>query len=165
MTVALALLERRPITLKAANRFVVEHHRHNDEDTGWLFGSSLWVGDELRSVAIAGRPKGRGFDDGLTVEITRVCTLGDPNACSMLYGALCRAAKALGYRRAITYTLEEEPGISPAAAGFTIDEHLAARLSQRRNRYVADLFGTPTRPEGPKVRWAKWLVSTPEIVR
>lgn len=85
-------------------------HRHCEPDRGWLFGTSLWLDDELRSVAIAGRPKGRGYDDGRTIEITRVCTLGDPNACSILYGALCRAAKALGYQRAVTYTLADEPG-------------------------------------------------------
>lgn len=50
--------------------------------------------------------------------ITRVATDGVPQGCSMLYGALCRAAKALGYREAWTYTLPEEPGISLRAAGF-----------------------------------------------
>lgn len=155
----LATYERRPIYFAAANRFIVEHHRHNDEVTGWLFGSSLWIDGELRSVAAAGRPSGRGFDDGLTVEITRVCTLGDPNACSILYGALCRAAKALGFRRAITYTLAEEPGISPSAAGFMVDADLAARPSERRNRYVENLFGEPTRPEGAKTRWVRYLTT------
>jgi hypothetical protein len=158
--VALAALDRRPIALKAANRFIIEHHRHNEDVTGWLFGSSLWIGDELRSVGIAGRPTGRGFDDGLTVEITRVCTLGDINACSMLYGALCRAAKAIGYRRAITYTLEGELGTSPAAAGFTIDAHLPARpvlANETRPRYVENLFGEKRRPGGAKTRWVRWL--------
>jgi hypothetical protein len=153
----LALLERRPISLRAANAFVVKHHRHCQEDAGWLFGTSLWVGDELRSVAIAGRPKGKGLQDGFTVEITRVCTLGDQNACSMLYGALW---KALGYRRAVTYTLADEPGISPAAAGFVLDEILPARetwAGENRHRYDHDLFGNERRPPGKKKRWVRWL--------
>ncbi len=153
-------LERRPISLHAANRFVIEHHRHNEDVRGWLFGTSLWSGDELRSVAIAGRPLGRGFDDGMTIEILRVCTLGDQNACSMLYGALCRAAKALGYRKAITYTLADEPGISPAAGGFVLDAELPAReswASDARHRYDENLFGDQRRPQGPKNRWVRYL--------
>ena len=36
----------------------------------------------------------------------------------MIYGALCRAARALGYHEAWTYTLPEETGVSLRAAGF-----------------------------------------------
>lgn len=153
-------LERRPISLRAANRFVVEHHRHNDETRGWLFGTSLWLGDELRSVGIAGRPVAQPLQDGFTVEILRVCTLGDQNACSIIYGALCRAAKALGYRRAVTYTLGSESGISPAAAGFTLDAELDARetwANEHRHRYDENLFGDARRPQGPKNRWVRNL--------
>lgn len=153
-------LERRPISLRDANRFVIAHHRHCEDTRGWLFGTSLWADDELRSVGIAGRPLGRGLQDGTTVEILRVCTLGDPNACSRIYGALCRAAQALGYRTAITYTLATEPGISPAAAGFVRDADLPARESwagETRHRYDEDLFGTARRPAGPKTRWRREL--------
>ena len=158
-------LERRPIGLTEAKRFVIEHHRHCVDPTGWKFGTSLWLGDELRAVGTAGRPTGRGFDDGLTIECTRVCTLGDHNACSMLYGALCRAAKALGYRRAITYTLASEAGVSPAAAGFVVECELPAReasVSASRARYDANLFGEATRPTEPKLRWVRLLVGPEE---
>ena len=37
---------------------------------------------------------------------------GVKNGCSMLYGAAWRAARALGYRRLGTYTLQTEPGTS-----------------------------------------------------
>ena len=57
-------------------------------------------------------------DDGATIEVTRVATDGCPNACSALYGAAWRAAKALGYERLGTYTLASEPGTSLRAAGW-----------------------------------------------
>ncbi len=72
-------------------------------------------------VAICGRPVGRYLDDGMTCEINRCCTDGTYNACSMLYGACCRVAKAMGYRKIITYTLLSEPGTSLRASNFALD--------------------------------------------
>lgn len=60
----------------------------------------------------------RAFDDGLTLEVNRTCTDGAKNANSMLYGAVWRAAKAMGYKRCITYTQADESGVSLRAAGF-----------------------------------------------
>ncbi|EMM4122823.1 hypothetical protein WAC84_005219, partial [Escherichia coli] len=51
---------------------------------------------ELTGVATAGRPVARHFDDGLTLEVNRTCTTGERNANSALYGAVWRAAKAMG---------------------------------------------------------------------
>ena len=70
-------------------------------------------------VAIVGRPVSRYLDNGLTLEVTRLCTTGEKNACSMLYSAAARAAKAIGYRKIITYTLDTEAGASIRAAGWT----------------------------------------------
>ena len=67
---------------------------------------------------MAGRPIARYFDDGLTLEVNRTCTDGTPNANSMIYGALWRAGKAMGYQRMITYTQADESGSSLRAAGF-----------------------------------------------
>jgi hypothetical protein len=75
---------------------------------------------ELRGVAIVGRPVARKLDNGWTLEVNRVCTDGARNACSMLYGAAWRAAKALGFRRLITYTLPEEGGASLRATGWRL---------------------------------------------
>jgi hypothetical protein len=58
------------------------------------------------------------LDDGMTIEVLRLCTDGTPNACSILYAAARRAAKAMGYRRIITYILETETGASLKAAGW-----------------------------------------------
>ena len=110
----------RPITLRDANAYVAEHHRHNRPARGHKFSVAVYDGDRLCGVGIAGRPVARGLDDGLTVEILRVCTDGTKNACSRLYGALSRCAREMGYTRVVTYTLETEPGSSLHASGFKI---------------------------------------------
>jgi len=118
-----------PITLKEAKQFVADHHRHNKPPTGWKFGVGLKVGDDLVGVATAGRPVARHYDDGLTLEVNRTCTDGTPNANSQLYGAIWRAAKAMGYMRCITYTQTDETGASLRAAGWTKVKELPPRKS------------------------------------
>ena len=109
-----------PCTIGEAQTFVLRHHRHHGKPVGGLFAVAVGNGTEVRGVAIIGRPVARGNQDGWTAEVTRLCTLGDPNACSMLYAASWRAAKALGYRRLITYILASEPGTSLKAAGWRL---------------------------------------------
>lgn len=109
-----------PVTIRAAREFVDAHHRHHRAPQGGLFAVGVASADELIGVAIIGRPVARAFADGWTAEVTRVCVLPSLlNACSMLYGAAWRAARALGYRRLVTYTLRREPGTSLRAAGWT----------------------------------------------
>jgi hypothetical protein len=151
----------RPIRLRAARAFVAAHHRHSRPPRGWLFGVALERDGELVGVAIAGRPLARGLDDGATIEVTRSCVLeGQRNANSRLYGAICRAAAALGYRSAVTYTLELEGGASLLAAGFRRDgeplgEQTWARPS--RPRYASDLWGEALVPAGDRQRWRRDL--------
>ena len=117
-----------PITLACAKAFIKEHHRHNKPPTGHKF--SIGLENEsgvLIGVATAGRPIARNLDDGLTLEVNRTCTLGDRNANSMLYGAIWRAAKAMGYMRCITYTQHDESGASLRAVGWTKEKELPAR--------------------------------------
>ena len=106
------MLSIRPITLRAANAFVAEHHRHNQPTSGHKWSVACYDGERLCGVAIAGKPVARKLDDGLTVEIRRVCTDGTQNACSILYGACARVARDMGYKRVITYTLVSENGAS-----------------------------------------------------
>lgn len=122
-------LEVRPITLRDACTFVGVHHRHNAPPRGHKFSVGLYAGDDLVGVAIAGRPVARALDDGRTLEVTRTCTNGHPNANSMLYGAVRRCAWAMGYRRVVTYTQEGESGTSLRAAGFVCAADLEARGS------------------------------------
>lgn len=108
-----------PLTLAEANEFVRLVHRHHKPTVGGKF--AIGCADEagvVHGVAIVGRPVSRHLDDGWTVEVNRVATDGAPNACSMLYGAAWRAARAMGYRRAVTYTLPSEGGASLRAAGW-----------------------------------------------
>ena len=109
-----------PIALSEANAFVAEHHRHHKPVVGHKFSIAVSSGDVVHGVAIIGRPVARGLDDGWTLEVNRCCTDGTRNACSMLYGAAWRAAKAMGFRKLVTYTLPSEGGASLRAAGWTL---------------------------------------------
>lgn len=108
-----------PITLAAAQQFVVTHHRHHGRVAGHKYSVAITdTLNEVRGVAIVGRPVARNMDDGWTLEVVRLCTDGVKNGCSMLYSAAWRVARALGYRKLITYTLATEPGTSLRAAGW-----------------------------------------------
>ena len=107
-----------PCSLKYANEFVTVYHRHHKAVRGCKFCLALKGVNGVVGVAICGRPISRHLDDGLTLEINRLCTNGARNACSMLYGACVRVAKEMGYRKVITYILESENGASLKASNF-----------------------------------------------
>lgn len=110
-----------PTSLREANAFVEKHHRHHGPARGCIVCVAVADGDvQVVGVAIVGRPVARALDDGWTAEVTRCCTDGARNACSMLYAAAWRAVRALGYRRLVTYTLPDEGGASMRAAGFRL---------------------------------------------
>jgi hypothetical protein len=85
---------------------------------GCKFCLAVSDGDKVVGVAIVGRPVARLLDNGWTLEVNRCCTDGTKNACSMLYSSAWKAAKALGYKRLITYTLPEEGGASLRASNW-----------------------------------------------
>ncbi len=120
-----------PVTLKQARAFVDERHRHNNPPIGWKFGLGLQLGERIVGVATAGRPVSREIQkrEPLTIETNRTCTDGTRNANSMLYGAVWRAARAMGYTRGITYTQDGESGASLRAAGYRRVKELPARKS------------------------------------
>lgn len=157
----MSALELVPVTLAEAKAFVARHHRHNRPPVSWKFGVGAALEDELVGVAVAGRPVARKLDVPRVLEVTRTCTDGTRNANSLLYGAIARAARALGYRRLLTYTLEAESGASLRAAGWTIDEIVDPPAGGwlSRPRYETNLFGETLRPDGRKVRWTKELRS------
>ena len=143
----------RPATLKEANEYVQKFHRHHKPTTGHKFSIKLVDSDgDIVGVAICGRPVSRYLDDGVTLEINRLCTNGERNACSMLYGACVRIAKNMGYDRVITYILASEDGASLKASNFICEgeaggEVWTGKRSGRDNGV----------PKEKKTRWVKNL--------
>lgn len=113
-------LRHKRLKLSEANDFVVALHRHHPPVVGHLFSIGATIGGELVGVVIVGRPISRHRDDGLTAEVTRLCTDGTRNACSFLYGRAAVAAFALGFERIGTYTLPDEGGASLRGAGWRL---------------------------------------------
>lgn len=153
-----------PITRDQAKAWVAEHHRHNKAGVAtWRFGTALvrTDTDEIVGVGIAGNCSASEWDKqggGHFIEVRRVATDGVRNGCSMLYGALCRAAKALGFCTAWTFTLESESGASLKAAGWEV----YAKRPKRKG------WSSPSRPRDE----AEWpaeaklpLDQAPEPVR
>lgn len=139
-----------PLSLRVANEYISEHHRHHKPVRGCKFNIGVLRDGDLCAVAITGRPVARMLDDGYTAEVTRLCTDGTPNACSMLYGASWRAAKAMGYLRIVTYILESEEGTSLRAAGWTRAADSSGGTWSRPSRSRTD-----SHPLEPKVRYEK----------
>jgi len=128
-----------PIEFDEACAFVRQHHRHHGEPQGYKFCIGLMDIEKIVGVAIVGRPVARVLQDGWTLEVTRLTTDGTPNACSMLYAACWRAAKAMGYRKLITYILDSEAGTSLTAAGWKCIAHTRGKT-----------WYTPSRPRVDK---------------
>lgn len=160
------MLTIRPISIAKANAFVEQHHRHHGKKTGCRFAIACYDGEQLRGVAICSNPVARNADDGLTLEVARLCTDGTRNACSLLYGACARIAKDMGFRKVQTYILESEAGTSLKASGW-ICEGIAGRESwgkwqsertkERNEEKQLTMFGEKKPPQEMKTRWAKYF--------
>jgi hypothetical protein len=130
--------------------FTDRHHRHHKAPQGGLFAVAVNDGENIVGVAVVGRPVARMFDNGYTAEVTRLCTLGHKNACSMLYSAAWRARQALGYRRLVTYTLADEGGSSLRAAGWKLIGEAGGGTWNRPN---TGRLRIDTQPTGTKLLW------------
>jgi hypothetical protein len=137
-----------PCTLREACAFVAQHHRHHRPPRGCLFCIGAVVEERVVGVAIVGRPVARALQDGFTAEVTRVATDGTRNACSALYGAAWRAARAIGYRRLVTYTLPSEGGASLRGAGWRCIGEAGGGSWSRASRPRVDMH-----PMQQKMRW------------
>lgn len=146
-------LQIRPISYRDAVEYIKANHRHHGAPRGQKFAIACYDGERLCGVSCCGRPVARRLDDGLTCEVNRLCTDGTYNACSILYGASAKVAKAMGYKRIITYILESESGTSLKASGWKLDNEHCGGLS----------WDVPSRPRKDKTpseykqRWAKEL--------
>lgn len=139
-----------PVSLKEANTFVKRYHRHHRPVVGHKFSIGATDGENIVGVAIVGRPVSRYLDNGLTLEVTRCCTDGTRNACSILYGAAWRAAKAMGYKKLITYILESENGASLKASGYKCIGKCGGLRWTGRSKPEVDLY-----PAQMKLRFEK----------
>lgn len=141
-------LELQPITFREACAFIRALHRHHDPPQGYLFGIAVNDGNHVCGVATVGRPVARMLQDGYTAEVTRCCTDGTPHVASKLYAACWRAARAMGFRRLITYTLASESGTSIRASGWRLVGEAGGGTWSRRGRPRVD-----THPTGQKTLW------------
>ena len=138
-----------PCLLSDAHSFVEQHHRHHRPSVGGLFAVGCAEGEDVVGVAVVGRPVARMLQDGWTAEVTRLCVLeGHPNACSMLYAACWRAARSLGWRKLVTYTLATEGGGSLRAAGWRLIGEAGGGSWSMPSRPRVDRHPTQT-----KLRW------------
>ena len=160
------MMEIRPISIRDANDYVEQHHRHHGKKTGCRFAIALYEYDVLHGVAICSNPVSRMADDGMTLEVSRLCTDGTWNACSMLYGACARIAKEMGFRKIQTYILETESGSSLKASGWICEGTAGAfdwvggnhKRNNERNRYKQmEMFPEKKPPKVMKKRWAKYF--------
>ncbi|RZV40176.1 MAG: hypothetical protein EVJ48_01415 [Candidatus Acidulodesulfobacterium acidiphilum] len=143
------MMNFQPISLKLANEFVLANHRHNKPVAGHKFSIGLFDDERLIGVAICGRPVARMADDGLTLEILRVCTDGTRNANSMLYGRVKKIAQVMGYKKVLTYTLAEESGSSLRAVGAQKDGLVKPQewSREKRKRETQNIY------KKEKIRW------------
>jgi len=141
-------LELQPITFAEACSFIDSLHRHHKPPQGWKFGIAVNDTEKIVGVITVGRPVSRHLDNGWTLEVTRCCTDGTPNACSKLYSAAWRAARAMGYKRLITYTLANELGSSLKASGWKLIGETGGGSWSRQDRPRVD-----THPTGQKTLW------------
>ncbi len=140
-----------PITLRQANAWVRQVHRHHPPVRGMKFAiAALDADGGLHAVAIASRPVSRILDAEGYLEVTRVASDGTRNACSMLYGAMRRAGTGMGYpaHKIITYTLASEHGASLRAAGWVMDGASGGGSWDRADRPRVDAA-----PTDVKTRW------------
>lgn len=137
-----------PITFSEACNFIKEFHSHHLPPVGWKFGIAINDGEKVVGVITVGRPVARNNDDGYTAEVTRCCTDRTEHVASKLYAAAWRAARAMGYKRLITYTLIEEPGTSLKAAGWRVVGQTKGGSWSREGRPRVDKH-----PLGQKTLW------------
>ena len=143
-----------PLSLKEANDFVTEHHRHNKKVAFHKFSIGAIYEDELVGVAIVGRTVARALDDQFVAEVLRVC-IKDPapkNACSFLYGRCWRIWQAMGGKKILTYTLPTESGSTMKALGWknvhtTTPRKKGSGWENREGRSWQPVIGKP------KFRW------------
>jgi hypothetical protein len=148
------VLTLRPLLVAPAKAHVLATHRRLPRLAGAMWAVGCFAGKRLVGVAVIGRPNARVADTLGRLQVLRVAVEeGNRNACSMLYGACARAARAMGCVDLWTFIHEDETGVSLVAAGWIRDGFVSKggewnRRSRRRLK---------ARESGAKQRWcAPW---------
>lgn len=144
-----------PYPIKHALPFVGAVHRRLPKIQGGMWSVALKAEQEVRGVAVVGRPNARMLDNGERLQVLRVAVVvGTPNGCSMLYGACSRAARAMGATDLFTYIHDDESGVSLRAAGWVEDTNFESDGGE---------WGRPSRARASTVEpgkkrrfWAPW---------
>ena len=146
-----------PTDVQTARRFLASHRRRSTGPKRWTFAVGVANGDsdDLVGVAIAGRPMAQALRDGRTMEVV-CCSDSTANAPLMVYAAVARAARALGYKRVITYAVEKESGTTLRACDW---RPVAAPRDRSRHKsqphHGASLFGRPQALPRRMLRWER----------
>ncbi len=148
-----------PCTIKQATPWIGQVHRKLPRIQGAMWAVQVVRDGDCVGVAVVGWPARMLMKKGV-LAVLRVAVLeGQPNACSMLYGACSRAAKAMGARGLVTYTHQDEPGTSLRASGW-----LYGGLTDGGEHSRPSRFRQPALFPEPKHRWwAPW--TAPEITK
>lgn len=137
-----------PIALKHAAKFIGVEHRHNKVMGIQRWALAAYDGQRLIGVVVVGNPNARMLKHPRRFEVTRLATDGTTDACSFLYGAATRVARAMGIWSLKTYTLLSESGAS-----------LRAVHAKDEGEVAAEEWGRPSRPRttkhtiAPRRRW------------
>ena len=144
-------LEIRPITYQQVRQFIIQYHQHHGPPQSCKFCVGAFVGGKMVACAVCGRPASRMLDNGETCEISRLCSDGTLNACSFLYEACCRIAKAMGYKRMITHMLISENGAS-LGVNILLNDGIAGGINWTGSRDRGQKW-----PAEMKNQWVKYL--------
>jgi len=108
------------------------------------------IDDVIVGVALVGHPQARMACDGVSLEVTRVAVKeGATNACSALYGAVAKAARAMGCLDLWTSIHEDESGHSLRAAGWVEIGPCGGGEWGREGRARKPVYDAR-----PKIKWA-----------
>lgn len=144
-----------PITLREANDFVEQYHRHSarTSNDGGKFAIGLYLDGRLVGAAIVGRPIARMLQEPGTAELLRCCVGPDaPDGAGKTLNARCkRIWQLMGGTRLVTYTLASETGGSLSGAGFKRVAEAHSAQWKTRGRPHRDIAAQP------KHRWEALL--------
>lgn len=118
------IFDTKPITIKGANLFIKENHRHHrptSRNSGkWAISIIDKRTGKIIGVAIAGNPVSATYMDGYSLEITRLCVLesAPKGASSFIISKCSKIWKLMGGKRILSYTLCSESGASMKGAGW-----------------------------------------------